>query len=331
MATAFMAGPYVLYKGGVACGLIQDGITIEFTRFTDAIKGDNLGETEQEAIHRGGNCFMDFTLEEYDLATVKSLIWPWHGTFGTHGVAGKLAIGASGPSVSAITLKAMTGSPADGTAHALITATNAILAPNFPVRISFNSRLRRINVRLQLLPFLDTSWYWFKPSTTTAVTYPLTTKFTAGPYTATYGAADLGITEDGFELEFMYHAEEVRGDNLGDTVQDLVYRGGSCFLSATFNEWATAVAALADSYSTGVSPITGVLMGNVAAPLNKSLVLTAVAGTSAAAAPATLTAALSGLAPNYPVRYLMAPRLRRLPVRFQVYPNSSNVWFAVTP
>lgn len=46
-------------------------------------------------------------------------------------------------------------------APASLTATASILAPNFDARLLFDSRLREVPVRLQLLPFSSTGIRWF--------------------------------------------------------------------------------------------------------------------------------------------------------------------------
>lgn len=158
--------------------------------------------------------------------------------------------------------------------------------------------------------------------------------FIAGPYTATYaaalggaGAQTLGIVEDGFDLEEIHYAEAVRGDNLGDTVQDYVNRGKDVFINAVFEECDLAAVARAMfpganlnapnflNYQ-GSVPQVGTLHTNLAG----ALVLTAVAGTTAVASPATLTALKAVIAPNYAMRRAMASRLRKIPMRFQLLP-----------
>ena len=39
--------------------------------------------------------------------------------------------------------------------------------------------------------------------------------FIAGPYTATYNDSNIGITEQGFDLDQTYFSEPIVGDNLG--------------------------------------------------------------------------------------------------------------------
>lgn len=155
----------------------------------------------------------------------------------------------------------------------------------------------------------------------------------AGPYTATWGnpALNIGITEDGFETEETHFSEPIRGDNLGDTLQDEVLRGGDVFVNFILQEYGNAKLALGNGG--GIGPIfhphnttlgkigqVGRLGTSIAAPL----VLTAVAGTPAAANPATITFSLATLASNFPIRLLYASRHRKVPMRMVSYPCTTS-------
>lgn len=143
--------------------------------------------------------------------------------------------------------------------------------------------------------------------------------FIAGGYTATWNALPLGQIEDGIQLDFTLGAEEIRGDNYGDTVQDGVFRGGDCFLTATFLEWDLIQTSKALWYwSTTFGKIDDGFIGRLMSTFAKVLVLTKVTGPSAS--PTTLTANLAVLAPRFNVNTLLAPRLRRVPIRFQLLP-----------
>ena len=163
--------------------------------------------------------------------------------------------------------------------------------------------------------------------------------FIAGPYSATAAfastTADLGTIEDGFELEGITYQELIRGDNLGDSVQDGVYRGQDIFLSATFLEWDKEVLHyLMNPYGGSTGSTLGEIgqVGRLATSLAVQIVLTPAAGTTAAAAtittglttPAipmdTLTLPKCILAENFPVRFNFAARLRKIPLRFRVFP-----------
>jgi hypothetical protein len=159
--------------------------------------------------------------------------------------------------------------------------------------------------------------------------------FVTGAYTATYnfqstGALPIGQTEDSFELEFSLNGDPIRGDNLGDTVQDVINRGGDCFLSMVLIDWDHALtsrifwtpSATFGKYDIGY-------IGTLAAGQNPAsttprstgvLTLTRVL-TVTHSTPVTLTAYYAMLAPGFPVRTLLGPRLRRVPLRMQLLPE----------
>lgn len=67
---------------------------------------------------------------------------------------------------------------------------------------------------------------------------------------------------------------------------------------------------------------------DVGSSLVKQIVLTAVAGTPAAAAPATMTFPKSILREGFPIELLFAPDLREVPLQFRIYPDSTTGVFA---
>ena len=164
--------------------------------------------------------------------------------------------------------------------------------------------------------------------------------FIAGGYTLTYGGSTLGQIEDGISHQHSPHYEAIRGDNLGDVLQDGVYRGASVFVSFTLIEWnATAVQALMWPWSAthGTLGTIGRLMTGIktigtpgGAGGTGTLVATAVSGTPAAATPATRTYHLAMIPDGADVSYAFAPRLRRLPVRLIVLPTSGGVLWTDT-
>jgi hypothetical protein len=159
--------------------------------------------------------------------------------------------------------------------------------------------------------------------------------FIAGPYTYTYNDANLGISEDGFELEQTYYSEAIRGDNAGSAHQDDVYRAGNCFMGWTAQEW-NAAGMLAAYWP--FSPTFGMMgqVGRLATALAADLVLTVVAGTPAdLVGPNTFTAPLSILAPDFGVKHLFSTRHRKMALRHKLYPYiaseaASGYWFATT-
>lgn len=159
--------------------------------------------------------------------------------------------------------------------------------------------------------------------------------FIAGPYTATYNPAlgggahlSLGTVEDGFELESTYFADLIRGDNLGESIQDGVYRGKDCYLNCVIEEWNLDGVLRAFNPFIDVDAISDLSevgqVGRLLTNLAGVLTLTAVAGTTAAATPATLTASKAIIAPGFPLKSLLATRLRKLPLRFLLLPYTDG-------
>lgn len=155
--------------------------------------------------------------------------------------------------------------------------------------------------------------------------------FIAGGYTVTLGGSTVGQIQDGIMLEQTLNGEPVRGDTFGDTIQDFVFRGGDVFMNMVLLEYdATSAKTAFWPWSTTWGRITSGIVGKLGTAMAAALVLTAVAGTSAATAPATLTANKAILAPGFPVQMLFAPRLRSIPIRLQLLPyNATNDQFFV--
>jgi len=163
--------------------------------------------------------------------------------------------------------------------------------------------------------------------------------FIAGAYSATFNAQAVGILEDGWELEQTVQAEMIRGDNMGDTTQDGVFRGGDCFISGVMREYdAAAFGAIAHYWDStigqlGTPDAAGIVdnVGKLLSGLAKQLVLTAATGPNAV--PATITADKAILAPGFPIRYILANRPRVIAIRFQLLPYTSGtdvVWWEET-
>lgn len=143
--------------------------------------------------------------------------------------------------------------------------------------------------------------------------------FIVGAYTATHNSVALGMTEEGYEMQWEPKAEMInRSDVYGDTMLDIIYRGCDWFFQAEFKEYKAGPIAVAFPWAAlGVLGTIGRLGSDVA----ETLVLTATAGTPAAATPASLTASKAILAPNSNPRAQFNSRLRTLPVRLVLFPT----------
>ena len=156
--------------------------------------------------------------------------------------------------------------------------------------------------------------------------------FVAGRYSTTYNSVDVGITEEGYELQQDAKAQQiVPSDAYGDSIIDLVYRGGDVYLQ--FEGKAYKAGAITPFWPWGALGVMGII-GRLASAVALSTVMTATTGTPAAAAPATWTGLLSILAPNNPARLLYNSKLRTVPIRLLILPGDSGggviKWFTQT-
>ena len=151
--------------------------------------------------------------------------------------------------------------------------------------------------------------------------------FISGGYSVTYNAATVGQIANGIRISHEFFKRMITGDNYAETPQDGVFRGGQMFAEMTLLEYNATGAQLAFwPYSATIFTLGTVGRLDVASSLAKSLVLTAVAGTPAAAAPATQTHLTTILREGFPVELLYAPDLREVPLNMSIYPSSSGVF-----
>ena len=153
--------------------------------------------------------------------------------------------------------------------------------------------------------------------------------FIAGRMTAFYGGNTIGQVSDGFTIEHTPRKRLITGDVMGpDTPQDAVFRGHDVFIEFNLMEYdAAGVAAAIWPYGTlGTATDIGRMDIAGAGTLATTLILTdlGVANVPAENKPHTITADLAILAPGFPVQLLLAPDLREIPIRMQLYPNTTG-------
>lgn len=169
----------------------------------------------------------------------------------------------------------------------------------------------------------------------------------AGPYVWTFNGRQIGVTENGFRLNMVSHGDPIRGDNLGDSIQDYVYRGGDVYVEGVLNEWDVSLngpptppdktnantASIFWPWATlGSTGQVGRLASLVAAPL---VGVPAPGTTAAAATVKNLTITYAVLSPGYDISQLFAARHRTIPIRLQALPaplvdSGSETWFTIT-
>lgn len=143
----FITGRYTGTYNSIDVGIQESGFELQLEpKQTPINQSDAFGDTTLDHIYRGADWFLQFTGLAYK-AGIITPFWPWAG-LGTMGAISRLASDVA----SAMVLSSLAGTPA-ATAPASLTATKSILAPNSPARLLFNSTLRNVPIRLQLLPF----------------------------------------------------------------------------------------------------------------------------------------------------------------------------------
>ena len=163
---SFVAGPYAWTLGSaggpvgsvVPLGITEDAPNLEIATQGDPIIGDNLGGSMQDGVFRGGDCYFDAVLQEYDAALTAKALYPYAAEFGAVGCVGALLSNYADELI---------GTPLNPTCTTtgtnLFTGFKAVLALNFPIRLLMGSRLRNVPIRFQLLPYDDAgTTRWFK-------------------------------------------------------------------------------------------------------------------------------------------------------------------------
>jgi len=160
--------------------------------------------------------------------------------------------------------------------------------------------------------------------------------FIAGPYAGTYNAGALGLTQDGFEVRLRAEHELIAdSDVYGQSVIDMVYRGGNCLVSMLGiefgkmgNKSAIWPYGAINNTTLGSVPAFG-FMGTVGrlavgSSMIKAFVLTAISGTTAAASPATMTANQAIQADGAEAQYMMTSRNRVVPLTLRLLPYTTT-------
>lgn len=156
----------------------------------------------------------------------------------------------------------------------------------------------------------------------------------AGGYTATYGGVALGMFEGDQGLPTLEHttkSESIANTSVyGKSTIDDIGQGADWFLQMTCMEYKTGPISAFWPYGVALGQMgtIGLMLTSLAA----AVVLTAISGTTAASSPATLTASKCLLLPGFATRLLYGPTLRKVPLRFRLYPYTSSVvlWFTQT-
>jgi hypothetical protein len=143
----FVAGSYLHTYNGASTGLSEDGYALDQELPQEEVKGDYYGESVIDTITRGGNTFLQFDSLAYKAGSLAAM-YPFAG-LGIMGLPGLLGSDQAAPSV----LGATAGTPA-ANAPASLSASKSLIAPGHNAQLKFQTRLRKVPVRLRLLPYV---------------------------------------------------------------------------------------------------------------------------------------------------------------------------------
>lgn len=175
----FVAGAYTSTYNAIGVGLTRAGYNLSVVpKFERINETDLYGETLIDGIYRGCDATIDYVARAYKAGSV-SPFWPFGatrtGSTNTGGAAGAGDLGTAFSPTTPIStlmtdfakpfvLTAVANTPAAivGTATAkggplTVTAPLTCLAPDFDARLLFDSKLREVPTRLQLLPTVSTA------------------------------------------------------------------------------------------------------------------------------------------------------------------------------
>jgi hypothetical protein len=159
-----VAGAYAATYNSVGVGITRQGFELQQQLKQEVIaESDAYGEATIDWIYRGGDAFLQYLARAYKAGSTTPF-WPWGG--GSLGVMVTAAspIGQLASNVAVATVLSSTANTPAAAAPASLTASKALLAPNFDGRLLYDSRLREVPTRLQLLPYTSnpsTTIVWF--------------------------------------------------------------------------------------------------------------------------------------------------------------------------
>lgn len=162
----------------------------------------------------------------------------------------------------------------------------------------------------------------------------LTTGFQSGVYNGTWNAVSIGLIAEAWRIRQTMEAQSVRADFYGDSVIDLIYRGGNAFCVFEGLNWAGVTTIVGGSTSIGTMGIAslGCLFGR--AGVAKPLVLTAKTATGVCApSPALITASLTTMAEGFNFEVAYGSTLRTVPMMLRLLPYdvaAEIYWYQMT-
>jgi hypothetical protein len=157
----FIAGAYTATWNAVSVGLAEDGFELEFQAKLEAIdQSDQYAKTTLDLIFQGVDGFISATLLEWKTGAI-TVMWPWGGASLGKIISAAMPIGFLASDQAQAFVMTSTASTPAAAAPATLTASKTFLAENYNPRILVSSKLRKIPIRLRMLPTTSTGTILF--------------------------------------------------------------------------------------------------------------------------------------------------------------------------
>lgn len=156
-----IAGRYSGTYNSNDVGVTRAGYELQIQPTEEVLdESDAYGKTVFDWILRGGNCFLQFESREYKTGSLAAF-YPGGVAFGKVFTSAVPCGVLASDQAKAFVLTSTANTPA-ASSPATLTGSKSLLAPSYDGRLLFDSRLRSVPVRLQLLPQVSSSdLIWF--------------------------------------------------------------------------------------------------------------------------------------------------------------------------
>ena len=162
----FAVGSYAATYNSTSTGITKDGYRITHDQKADIIQQSDLyGDTMLDYIWRGANVTCDFTCLAFTkgVPVLNPFTASLYQLWAAASPMGRLASDLALPLV--LTVTANTPAAGAGIGPSTLTATEAILAPNYSATHLYDNRLRELPLRMQFLPYTSTGTLIFAATT----------------------------------------------------------------------------------------------------------------------------------------------------------------------
>ena len=162
----FVVGSYAATYNGTSTGITREGYRITHDRKAETIESSDLyGKMMLDAIEQGANVTCEFNAMAFikGLPVLNNFTGSLYQAWAAASPMGRLFSDMAKAWVMTVT--ANTPAAGAGLGPATLTASKAILAPNYSATHLYDNRLRELPLRLQFLPYTSSSTLIFWSTT----------------------------------------------------------------------------------------------------------------------------------------------------------------------